>query len=171
MSYNRDMQEDKELLFDAVDTLEACIEVYTQLLPGIKFNSITMRQAASAGFLDATDMADYLVSKGMAFRDAHHCVGKTVSYALQHKKELYELTLEELHTFSDLIEEDIYNILSLTQMIERRTSYGGTATANVMAAIRAAEKNWLGKTTHKPNSNPKETDYASFSIPKRSDVL
>jgi len=149
LSYNRDMQEDKELLFNAADTLKAVIQVYTQLLPGIKVNSAAMRRAASVGFLDATDMADYLVGKGMAFRDAHHCVGNAVSYALQHKKELYELTLEELHSFSVLIEKDIYNILSLKQMIERRTSYGGTATANVMSAINAAERKLAGEDTKK----------------------
>lgn len=148
LSYNRDLQEDKDLLFDAVDTLNAVIEVCTQLIPGLKFNAAAMRKAASAGFLDATDMADYLVSKGMAFRDAHHCVGGAVSYALENNKELRQLTLEELQKFSKLIETDVYDSLSLGQMIERRTSHGGTATQNVKAAIRAAEIKLEGAGEH-----------------------
>ena len=99
-----------------------------------------MLQAASKGFLDATDMADYLVTQGMAFREAHHLVGAAVSFALANKKELYELTLEQLQSFSSLIGEDIYSFLETGQMVERRTSSGGTASKNVRRAIAAAEK-------------------------------
>ena len=140
LAYNRDMQEDKAPLFDTVDTLTACIGVYIEMLPEIKFKATTMLQAASSGFLDATDMADYLVARGVTFREAHHLVGEAVRFALTHKKELHELTLEQLQSFSALIEEDIYSILETRQMIERRSSYGGTAGKNVRLAIAAAEK-------------------------------
>jgi argininosuccinate lyase len=140
LAYNRDMQEDKAPLFNAVDTLAACIEIYIDMLPEIKFKKTTMRQAASTGFLDATDMADYLVSRGVAFREAHHLVGEAVSFALANKKELYQLTLAQLQSFSALIREDIFSFLKTRKMIDRRTSYGGTAGKNVRLAISEAEK-------------------------------
>ncbi len=140
LAYNRDMQEDKKILFDTVDTLKACIQIYTAMIPGIKVNRETMARAASKGFLNATDMADYLVTKGMPFREAHGCTGKAVAYALNQKKELHELTLAELKTFSTLIKADIFSFLTIEQMVNRRTSFGGTATENVREAIREAEK-------------------------------
>jgi len=139
LAYNRDMQEDKKPLFEVADTLKACIEVYIQMLPAIKINKEKMRQATEKGFLNATDMADYLVTKGMPFREAHNCVGKAVSYALGKNKELHELSLAELKNFSSLIEHDISDFLTVEQMINRRKSFGGTATENVEAAIKAAE--------------------------------
>ncbi|MFZ0243163.1 MAG: argininosuccinate lyase, partial [Desulfobacterales bacterium] len=105
LAYNRDLQEDKELLFDSVDTLQACIEIYAMMLPQITVNRQAMRDATRTGFLNATDFADYLVGKGMAFRNAHHCVGQAVGYALAHHKELEQLTLDELKTFSNLIQK------------------------------------------------------------------
>jgi len=140
MTYNRDMQEDKKPLFEAADTLKACIEIYTAMLPTMKINKDMMYRAASSGFLNATDMADYLVTKGMPFREAHSCAGKAVAYALRHKKELHELSLEELQTFSSLISEDIFSFLTIEQMICRRKSFGGTAAENVMAAVAEAER-------------------------------
>ncbi len=140
LAYNRDMQEDKPPLFDTVDTLKACINIYIDMLPKLKTHTEQMHRAASAGYLNATDMADYLVVKGMPFREAHNCVGKAVSYALDHHKELHELSLEELQSFSDLISDDLFDALTPDQMIRRRTSFGGTATENVKAAIAIAEK-------------------------------
>jgi argininosuccinate lyase len=140
LSYNRDMQEDKAPLFETVDTLAACIEIYTAMLPRIKFNIENMQMAASTGFLDATDLADYLVNRGVAFREAHRLVGEAVGFALSKKKELHELSLEELQTFSGLIQEDVFSYLEIRRMIERRTSYGGTAGKNVRRAIAEAEK-------------------------------
>ena len=140
LAYNRDMQEDKKPLFDTVDTLTACIEIYTRMLPTMKINETVMSQASTTGFLNATDMADYLAVRGMPFREAHNCVGKAVSYALGHHKELHELSLEELQSFSDLISDDLFDALTPEQMIRRRTSFGGTATENVKAAIAIAEK-------------------------------
>jgi argininosuccinate lyase len=143
LSYNRDMQEDKSALFSTVDTLKACIEINIHMLPELTINKNTMHTATTSGFLNATDMADYLVTKGIPFRQAHSCVGKAVSYALDKQKELQELTLEELKAFSSEIEADIYDVLTTDQMINRRTSWGGTAKENVMAAIGAAEKDLL----------------------------
>lgn len=140
LSYNRDMQEDKAALFNTVDILTECIEIYIKMLPKLKINHEAMRQAASTGFLNATDMADYLVARGMPFRQAHSCVGKAVGYALSKKMELHELTLEELKPFSSLFDKDIFDVLTTEEMINRRKSFGGTATENVLAAIKGAEK-------------------------------
>jgi len=140
LAYNRDMQEDKILLFNTVDTLSACIDMYIQMLPSLTINRQAMEKAATSGFLNATDLADYLVSKGMPFREAHRCVGQAVSVALQQNKELHELSLEQLQSFSSLIQEDIFDSLSLKQLIDRRTSFGGTASKRVTAAIKKAEQ-------------------------------
>ena len=140
LSYNRDMQEDKTALFNTVDILTESIEIYIKMLPKLKINQEVMQQAASRGFLNATDMADYLVAGGMPFRQAHGCVGKVVAYASRMNKELHELTLEELQKFSSHIKKDIFDILTTEQMINRRTSFGGTASECVKAAIKAAEK-------------------------------
>ncbi|MFC1811362.1 argininosuccinate lyase [Thermodesulfobacteriota bacterium] len=148
LSYNRDMQEDKGPLFNTVGILEACIEIYIKMLPELIINKEIMERAASVGFLNATDMADYLATKGMPFRRAHGCVGKAVSYALEKKKELNELTLKELRSFSSLIEKDIFGILEIRQMIDRRKSFGGTATENVLAAIAAARKGLAEEEKH-----------------------
>jgi len=138
LAYNRDMQEDKFPLMDAVDTLQACIGIYAKMLPLVKVNQAITEHAANRGFLNATDMADYLVEKGMPFREAHGCVGRAVAYALGEGKELHELGLDELKKFSGLIGEDIYPALSLRRIIDRRMSHGGTATRNVRAAIERA---------------------------------
>jgi argininosuccinate lyase len=140
LAYNRDMQEDKAPMFRTVDTLRACLGIYSRMLPKLKIRINTMQQATTSGFLNATDMADYLVSKGVPFRDAHSYVGKAVNYALNQGKELHELSLEELNRFSSLIEADIFDFLTVAQMIDRRKSAGGTATANVTSAIEAARQ-------------------------------
>ena len=140
LAYNRDMQEDKEPLFEAVDTLSSCIRVYTKMLPKLKINPERMYQATTSGFLNATDLADYLVSREMPFREAHACVGRAVGYAISKNRELHELSLEELKSFSALIEEDVYAMLTPEQTINRRKSYGGTATENVLDAISKAEQ-------------------------------
>ena len=140
MTYNRDMQEDKEPVFDAVNTLKSCIAVYTDMLPNIAIRKEKMRQAAEKGFLNATDLADYLASKGMPFREAHGCSGRAVAYALSQNKEIHDLKLWELKKFSDMIEADIFDFLTTEQMISRRTSFGGTALENVKQAIEQARK-------------------------------
>ncbi|OQY55661.1 MAG: argininosuccinate lyase [Desulfobacteraceae bacterium 4572_88] len=139
LAYNRDMQEDKKPLFETVDTLKACLKIYAAMLPDMTIKKENMGLATSTGFLNATDMADYLAAKGMPFREAHNCAGKAVSYALSQHKELHELSLEEVRKFSSLMAEDIFDFLTVEQMISRRKSFGGTAPENVMAAIRKAE--------------------------------
>ncbi len=140
LSYNRDMQEDKKPLFETVEILLDCIHLFRRMLPKITVNKQSMRQAASEGFLNATDMADYLVSRGIPFRQAHACVGKAVGYAVSKNKELHQLNLEELQQFESDICEDIFDYLTLEQMIERRLSEGGTSTDNVKKAIDSARK-------------------------------
>ena len=140
MAYNRDMQEDKEPLFDAVDTIKACLHINALMIPKITINREVMRRAASAGFLNATDMADYLVGRGMPFRKAHAVVGSAVAYALDKGRELHELSLDELKPFSSLIADDLFDHLTLEHMVNRRQSQGGTATRNVTAAIADARK-------------------------------
>jgi argininosuccinate lyase len=139
LAYNRDMQEDKTALFSTVDILSECLEVYIKMLPRLKINTEAMRRATSTGFLNATDMADYLVTKGITFRQAHDCVWKAVAYAWTKKKELHELTLKELKSFSSHIKKDIFDILTIEQMINRRESFGGTSLTNVRTAIKKAE--------------------------------
>jgi argininosuccinate lyase len=140
LSYNRDMQEDKEPVFDTIDTLGSCIRIYTKLLPKLKIKKETMRRSAESGFLNATDLADYLVSKGIPFREAHACVGRAVGYAISQNKELDALSLDELKSFSDRIESDVFAALTPEQMIRRRKSLGGTARANVKRAVLRAGK-------------------------------
>ncbi len=140
LAYNRDLQEDKQPLFDAVDTLSSCVGIYNRLLPHLNIIKETMYRATQQGYLNATDLADYLTGKGMPFREAHGCAGKAVAFALARGKELQELTLKELKSFSALIDEDIFDALTVERMIDRRISAGGTATANVMAAIQTAKE-------------------------------
>lgn len=140
LSYNRDMQEDKPSLFEAVDILQSSIDIFAKMLPRIKVNDDVMRRSASSGYLNATDMADYLVGCGMPFRKAHEVVGKAVAYALGQGKELHDLTLKELQSFSKIIGQEVFENLTLEHMISRRLSAGGTSRENVKAAIDQAQK-------------------------------
>jgi len=140
LSYNRDLQEDKAALFDAVDTLTACVEVYSQMLPSIRIRPRRMEEAASTGYINATDFADYLVRQGLPFREAHHCVGQAVRLGLDRGKELHELSLAELQTCSPMVKEDIFHFLDVRETVNRRSGPGATATSAVMAAIQAAEQ-------------------------------
>ncbi|NOX33884.1 MAG: argininosuccinate lyase [Deltaproteobacteria bacterium] len=138
LAYNKDMQEDKEPLFDTVDTLKICTSVYTRMLENIKIHKDRMYDACKHGFLNATDLADYLVSKGMAFRNAHAVAGRAVACALNMKKELNDLSIEEFKDLSELIEEDVYGFITIDKMISRRISYGGTSFDNVKNAVAKA---------------------------------
>ncbi len=140
LAYNKDMQEDKEPLFDTVDTLKICTEVYTRMFENIKVHKKRMYNACSTGFLNATDLADYLVSKGMAFRQAHGVAGQAVAFALKLEKELDDLSIEEFQSLSDLIDKDVYEFLTIEKMISRRISYGGTGFDNVKKAVQKAIK-------------------------------
>jgi argininosuccinate lyase len=140
LSYNRDLQDDKLAVFSTCDTLGACLDIMAKMLPTITIKVDAMRRAASQGFLNATDMADYLVGRGVPFRKAHGIVGKAVAYALGKNKELHTLTLKELQSFSNTIQEDLFEHLILEQMIDRRQSAGGTASNNIRDAIAAARQ-------------------------------
>jgi argininosuccinate lyase len=140
LAYNRDMQEDKEPLFDSIDTLRACIDIYTKMLPKISIRKDRMMEATRTGYLNATELADYLAGKGIPFREAHSCAGKAVNYAIGKGKELQELDLEEMKQFSKRIEADLFDFLETRTMVDRRKSFGGTATENVKAAIATAEQ-------------------------------
>jgi len=140
LSYNKDMQEDKEPLFDTVDTVEQSLIVMTRLLKEMSFNRERMREAVDQGYLVATDLADYLVRKGVTFRQAHEVVGKMVLYALGRKKELRQLTLKEMKGFCKPIEKDVYGWLDPLSCIDRRNLPGGTGSATVKRAISKARK-------------------------------
>ncbi|MEJ2660045.1 MAG: argininosuccinate lyase [Desulfobacteraceae bacterium] len=140
LSYNRDMQEDKPSLFSTVDVVLACLDIIIKMLPRIRVNADRMRLAAESGFLNATDMADYLVGRGVPFRKAHEIVGKAVAFALEQGRELHQLTLKELQNFSSQIKDDLFDCLTLEHMISRRLSLGGTARENVLAAIQQAQQ-------------------------------
>lgn len=135
LAYNKDNQEDKEPLFDTVDTLLVTLEIYADMMRGISVNKDNMRQAASEGFATATDLADYLVKKGMPFRDAHEVVALAVRYAVDKKVDLSDLSLATLQQFSASISEDVYAVLSLEGSLNSRNHIGGTAPAQVKAAI------------------------------------
>jgi argininosuccinate lyase len=138
LAYNKDNQEDKEPLFDTVDNLRGSLKVFADMVPAISCNAERMRAAALQGFATATDLADYLVRKGMPFRDAHEVVGKSVAYCVTRKCDLAELTLEELRGFSDAIEADVFDYLTLEGSVAARNHIGGTAPQQVRAAIAAA---------------------------------
>lgn len=140
LSYNRDLQEDKAALFDAVDTLLSCLEVTAHMLPGIEVRRERMAAAAERGYLNATDLADYLVRQGMAFREAHHVVGRAVRRAAEAGRELHELSLSELQAHSPLIGADVFDHLRTREVVDRRSCPGGTGRSAVLAAIAAAEK-------------------------------
>ena len=138
LAYNRDNQEDKECLFDAVDTLKQCLEAYLKLLPSIEVKREAMLAAAQQGYLTATDLADYLVMKGVAFRDAHAIVGKAVQYAIEQGNGLEQLKLPELQQFHEGIDADVYDFLTLEGSVAARDHTGGTAPARVRAAVAEA---------------------------------
>jgi argininosuccinate lyase len=140
LAYNKDMQEDKEPLFDSVDTLKICTEVYTRMLENIEVHRDRMYAACCRGFLNATDLADYLVSKGMAFRQAHSVAGRAVALALRRGKELDDLSIAEFKEFSELMDEDVFDFIRIDNTISRRISYGGTGFDNVQAAVQKAAR-------------------------------
>jgi argininosuccinate lyase len=138
LAYNKDNQEDKEPLFDTVDNVKGCLKVYADMMRYLNVRRERMRAAAAAGFSTATDLADYLVRKGIPFRDAHEIVGKAVALGVREGRDLAELDLAELQRFSDRIEADIYAVLSLDGSVAARDHFGGTAPAQVRAAVARA---------------------------------
>jgi len=140
LAYNRDNQEDKEPLFDAADTLRETLAVFAELIAGLRVNAAAMRAAAEEGFATATDLADYLVRKGLAFRDAHEAAARAVRFAEESGRGLQQLTLEELRRFSARVGSDVQRVLTLEGSVASRSHIGGTAPAQVRAAIRRARK-------------------------------
>ena len=140
LAYNKDNQEDKEPLFDTADTLLVTLEIYADMLRGIKVNKEAMRNAATEGFATATDLADYLVKKGTPFRDAHEVVALAVRHAVDKGCDLSDLPLAELQKFSAQISEDVYQVLTLEGSLASRNHIGGTAPAQVKQAIARARK-------------------------------
>ena len=138
LAYNKDNQEDKEPLFDLIDTVKDCLLAYSEMLPAITCNKKAMLEATMKGFSTATDLADYLVKKGLPFRDAHKIVGTAVAFAIEQRCDLSELTLTQLESYSDLIEPEVFDILTLEGSINARDHQGGTAPAQVRSAVAAA---------------------------------
>jgi argininosuccinate lyase len=140
MTYNRDLQEDKEPLFDAVDTVKDCLTIFTEMICETKFNSVRMYKAASGGFSTATDVAEYLVKKGVPFRKSHEIVGKIVAYCLKNKKSLDQLSLKDYQKFYEGFRSDIQEFIKVEKSVNSRKHIGGTAAAAVMGRIKEIEK-------------------------------
>lgn len=138
LAYNKDNQEDKEPLFDTVDTVKACLRAYADMVPHLEPRRDAMQQSARKGYATATDLADYLVRKGVAFRDAHEIVGKAVRLGIETGRDLAELALEELRQFSPAIEADVAEVLTLEGSVKARSHFGGTAPERVREAARQA---------------------------------
>lgn len=140
LAYNKDNQEDKEPLFDTVDTLKDCLRAFADMVPHIESKKESMAEAARRGFSTATDLADYLVRKGMPFRNAHEVVGKAVAFGIEQGKDLSEMTLDELKVFSETIEQDVFEVLTLEGSVSARNHIGGTAPEQVRKAVAAARQ-------------------------------
>ena len=140
LAYNKDMQEDKEGLFDALDSWHDCLDMACLVLEDIKVNQARTLAAAQGGYANATELADYLVAKGIPFREAHHIVGESVVYAIQVAKPLEDLSLDELRRFSPVIGEDVYPILSLESTLGKRVAKGGVAPEQIAAALAFMEQ-------------------------------
>lgn len=140
LTYNRDLQEDKEPVFDCIDTVSASLSIMAELLANLGFNTERMAEATQGGCMTATDLADYLVLKNVPFREAHGIVGRAVAYCVEHGRELPDLSLTELTQFSEMISKDVYEVLSVEGSVNSRISTGGTGLQRVEEALNAAEK-------------------------------
>ena len=136
LAYNKDMQEDKESVFDAVDTVKMCLQVFAPMIATMKANTANMKRAAQTGFINATDLADYLVKKGLPFRSAYKISGQLVALCIANNTVLEELPLETYKEYSELFEDDLYQDIDLVTCVEKRISEGGTSTASVKAQIQ-----------------------------------
>ncbi len=140
LAYNKDNQEDKEPLFDTIDTINGCLRAYADMVPALIAKKDKMREAALRGFSTATDLADYLTRNGMPFRDAHEVVGKSVAYGIEQNKDLAQMSLEELQVFSADIKADVFDVLTLEGSVAARDHIGGTAPNQVRAAVARGEQ-------------------------------
>ncbi|WP_027351356.1 argininosuccinate lyase [Halotalea alkalilenta] len=145
LAYNKDNQEDKEPLFDTIDTVKGCLRAFADMVPAIEPKRDNMLEAARRGYSTATDLADYLVRKGVAFRDAHEVVGKSVAYGIEQRKDLSELSLETLRRFSSVIDADVFEVLTLEGSVAARNHIGGTAPDQVRAAAQRAREALAGR--------------------------
>jgi argininosuccinate lyase len=145
LAYNKDNQEDKEPLFDAVDTVKDCLRAFADMVPAIEAKRDAMLEAARRGFSTATDLADYLVRRGVAFRDAHEIVGKSVAFGIEQGRDLSEMTLEELQQFSTDIDSDVFDVLTLEGSVAARDHVGGTAPNQVRQAATQALATLTGR--------------------------
>ena len=137
LCYNKDMQEDKEAVFDAADTVELVLNVFPNMIRTLIVNADKMLESAQKGYMNATDMADYLAKRGMPFRDAYNLCGRIVNYASDRKKRLEELSLDEFKAFSPLFDKDVFDDIGIEACVGKRSSFGGTARECVMANIRS----------------------------------
>ncbi|MCH5249590.1 MAG: argininosuccinate lyase [Lachnospiraceae bacterium] len=142
LAYNKDMQEDKELTFDAIDTVKGCLALFNGMISTIKFNKPIMEKSAMAGFTNATDAADYLVGKGVAFRDAHEIIGRLVLYCIDKNCSIDELTIDELKTISEVFEQDLFEKISLKTCVEKRLTVGAPG-PEAMRKVIMLEKEYL----------------------------
>jgi argininosuccinate lyase len=140
LTYNKDMQEDKEGCFDAVDTLLGSLTVVAAMVQTWKVKAVAMRTSAAGGFTNATDAADYLAKRGMPFREAHEVVGRLVKHCIANDKALLDLSVAEFKTFSSLFDEDVLQALALETVVDRRTSYGGTGGDSVVRQIQVSRE-------------------------------
>ena len=140
LAYNKDMQEDKEPVFDTVDTVKASLSIYSKMIGTIKLNRDRLREAVFQGFMTATDMADYLVMKGLPFRDAHEVVGRVVSFYIKSHKVLSDLNLHELQRFSNGFKKDIFNFIKVEKSVDRKDVIGGTSKKQVLKRLTEIEK-------------------------------
>jgi len=140
LAYNKDMQEDKEAIFDSIDTVKMCLPVFTKMIETMKIRCENMYKAAQGGFTNATDLADYMVKKGVPFRDAHETTGKIVLFCIEKNKAIDELTLEEFKSFSEVFEQDVYEEISLEKCVSGRNLPGGPAIESVKAAIENGKR-------------------------------
>ena len=131
LAYNKDMQEDKEAVFDACDTVKMCLKVFVPMIETLKANTANMKLAAQKGFINATDLADYMVKKGLPFRSAYKIAGQLVAYCIQNNTVLEALPLDVYKGYSDLFEEDLYGAIDLMTCVETRISVGGTSVKSV----------------------------------------
>ncbi|OEF97818.1 argininosuccinate lyase [Desulfuribacillus alkaliarsenatis] len=139
LAYNKDLQEDKEGMFDVVDTLKMSLTLFAPMIETMKLNEDVLKRTVNQDFANATDLADYLVRKQLPFRDAHEVIGKTVLYCIQNQKFLPDLTMEEYKQFSDLFEDDVYEVINPINVVNARNVHGGTAKPQVLAAIEKAK--------------------------------
>ena len=142
LAYNKDMQEDKEMYFDALNTTKGCLQLLSDMLKSTTFNKDKMKKSATGGFTNATDAADYLVNKGVPFRDAHGIIGQLVLYAISQNKDLDELTLEEFKNISDVFEEDVYQAIDVNTCVNKRNTIGACG-QEMMKKVIALNEEYL----------------------------